>query len=104
MKVFHKPIRITVTQDSDGDPVAFSSKRGTERVGLVRGGWMISQDWRGRKEIHKEFFLIETVRGTACEICRSVLAQAWYLSGFATKKDPVTTENYSLLEFARQKY
>ena len=79
MKGLRKPIRITVTQDSDGRPVTFSSRRGTEKVSLVRRKWSFSVDHGRWKEMLKEFFLIETVRGTTCQICRDPATDTWYL-------------------------
>ena len=78
MKALRKPIRITVTQDSDGDPVTFSWRRGRKRVSDIRCQWIFSLNLGEQKKILREYFLIDTVRGTTCEIYRDPPTD-WYL-------------------------
>jgi len=78
MKFFHPPIPITTTVNSDGEPVFFSSKRGTTRISRIRNRWRISKNW-WRKEIAREYFQLETVKGAVCEIYRDMLTESWYL-------------------------
>ena len=82
MKSFHPPIPITVTENSDGRPVSFSYRKRMEKVSLVRRRWSFSAYSEGwsKKEMLREYFLLETLGGTTCEIYCDFPTRSWYLN------------------------
>jgi hypothetical protein len=78
MKFFHDPLNIQVRNGSNGEPVSFTSGKKVEKVSRIANRWRISREW-WRKEVSREYFQVETGRGSICEIYCDLLTQSWYL-------------------------
>ena len=78
MKFFHQPPPITVTENYDGEPSSFFCGKEMEKISRIVRRWRISKNW-WRKEISREYFRVETRRGSICEIYCDLLTQSWYL-------------------------
>jgi hypothetical protein len=78
MKFFHDPVNIRVRNNAQGEPVSFTSGRRIERVRRVAKRWRVSKEW-WRKEVSREYFQVETERGSICEMYCDLLTRSWYL-------------------------
>lgn len=78
MKLFHHPLNILVRKNPKGEPVSFTCGEKIEKVSRIAKRWRISREW-WRKEISREYFQVETGRGSICEIYCDLLTRSWYL-------------------------